>query len=66
MHVETRYFFIFQNISGTIIFCKNLWVPFLKLYHTLFINKKSGTLERLFGLALIKNLIFLYERPGSQ
>ena len=40
MHVETRYFFIFQNISGTTIFCKNLWLPFFKLYHTLFIKKK--------------------------
>ena len=51
MHVETRYFFIFQK--------NNPWLPFFKLYHRLLlINKKSGTWQSLFQLELIKNLIF--------
>ena len=63
--VEARYFFIFQDISGATNFLKKLWAPFFKLYHGLFIKKKSGTLQCLFGLELIKNLTFLYERADS-
>ena len=37
MYVETRYFFIFQNISGATNF-KKLWVHFKQ--ETKFLNKK--------------------------
>ena len=62
MYAETRYFFIFQNISGATNFFKNCGYPFLSytIQAILFINKKSGTFECLFGLHwlyFIKNLI---------
>ena len=41
MHVETRYFFIFQNISGATNFFKNCGDPFLSYIIGYFIYKQK-------------------------
>ena len=49
--------FCFSKYLRSNKFFKNLWVPIFKLNHRIFISKKSGTLQCLFGLKFIKNLI---------